>query len=131
MTRNKKPSKIDRDKLEMVVQSLNNTTFECSCGEDEACDDCRFTVEPDDVSIRNVDYDRLAVTIRLSDITPRSKFARRYNADDNFADIVDWIQENVEDMDELGKVSEAARRIDELNREGDEAVSAHKRLKQL
>lgn len=114
MTRHKTPSKRDRERLETINEVISEGLLECSCGENEACDMCNFDLS-EEVYVYYHSADTLELGIRLKDIDSRSQLARRYNKDDEFADIVDFIEEEMDTLEDLDRVREAADLIHERN----------------
>lgn len=131
MSRHKSPTEQDRKRLQLLHSFLNgDLQIECSCGPDEECSECGVELTDDDLYAYSVNYDSLEVNVRLRNVNPQSKLAMRYNLDDDFADVVDLIEEQLDlsltasgkaapdDAKEIERFEEAAMLISQIKGSG-------------
>lgn len=108
------PTEHDRERLELLHEQLEDLRRDCSCGIDDACDECGGRGLPQGFYASNVNYDTLHLTIRLTDLDTMSKFSRRFMADDKFAHIGRQIFDMVDDREDAARAAEAARYVAEM-----------------
>lgn len=100
------PTENDRERLEVLHEELNDKI-------DTEC------------YVYHHDADALQLGVRLQDVSPKSKLARRMNLDTRFAVLARQVAELIESPDDAAEVIEAARLLGEM-RYGERGESAAK-----